>query len=450
LANSSRLALRPEILKAILDIFEIYPNIQTVYGLSKGYPLTPNDLIRVLHILPGIGKEAHGVGQVALNLARTQNLVGCETQIWCLDDADQIQWAAESSGFPRHKITTFPVVGPHRLGYSLAMMSAATQASENKFDIVHQHGIWTATSQVSNMLRQKHNMPLVIAPHGSLQRWALQKSRLKKQLALMAYERQNLSQSACLHATANSEVDDIRDFGLSNPVAVIPNGVSEDWLKSVGDSDRFRSTYKIPTGRRILFFLSRITPKKGLPMLLQAIEIAREAFSDWLLIIAGVDEFGHKKEVESLVHQLGLEDSVRFLGPMYGQDKRDAFASADVFILPSYSEGSPMVVLDSLATGVPVITTKGTPWESLNTLHCGWWVDVSADGLAKALHDIASLSRDQLMEMGSRGRDLVAAEYSWIEMARKSVQLYMWLLGRESKPDFVIVDQSANSDTRRK
>ena len=410
--------------------------------------LTTNDLISVLHITPSVGKEAHGVGQVALNLARAQNQVGCDTQIWCLGDADQVQWASDTSGFPQHKITTFPVVGAHRLGYSLAMMSTATQARGDKFDIVHQHGIWSASSRVSSVFRQKHHTPVVIAPHGSLQQWALQRSRLRKQLALMAYERQNLSQSACLHATAYSEVDDFRDFGLSNPIAVIPNGVSEDWLNSIGDSVRFRATYKIPIGRRILFFLSRITPKKGLPMLLQAIDVARGAFSDWLLIIAGVDEFDHKKEVKLLVRQLGLEDSVRFLGTLYGQAKRDAFAAADVFILPSFSEGSPMVVLDSLATGVPVITTKGTPWESLNAHRCGWWVDVSVDGLAEALRDAANLSKEQLMAMGRRGRDLVATEYSWIELARKTVDLYMWLLGRESKPDFVIVDQSANTDTR--
>lgn len=95
-------------------------------------------------------------------------------------------------------------------------------------------------------------------------------------------------------------------------------------------------------------------------MLLRVINIIIEDFSDWILIIIGPDEFGHKSEVESLVDGLGLKDKVIFINPVFNQLKRGAFSAADLFILLSYSEGAPMVILDSLATGVPVITTKAS------------------------------------------------------------------------------------------
>jgi glycosyltransferase involved in cell wall biosynthesis len=162
------------------------------------------------------------------------------------------------------------------------------------------------------------------------------------------------------------------------------------------------------------------------------------AFDDWILVIAGTDEFGHKAEVCALVERLGLQEKVRIVGPLFGQTKRDAFAAADLFILPSYSEGAPVVVLDSLAAGVPVVTTKGAPWEDLVTFQCGWWTDISAGGLLEALREAVVAPRETLALMGQRGRQLVASRYGWTSLAQKTIDLYAWLLGRRDRPDFVV------------
>lgn len=395
--------------------------------------------IRALHITASIGRESFGLGQVAVHLSKAQNDLNTHAQIWSLDTEDQIDWAITLSNLDREKAKAFPPFGPSRLGFSRAMLSAA-KADGGEIDIAHQHGIWTACSHVSNTLRKVHGIPIVIAPHGSLQKWALKRSPWKKHLALLAYERENLHQAACLHATAEAEIADFRDYGLSNPIAVIPNGISETWLESQGEGERFRELYSIPSDRRILFFLSRITPKKGLPLLLEAVNRIRSDFAGWLLIIAGTDEFGHLKEVESLVAKLGLSDLVKFTGPLFDQAKRDAFAASDAFVLPSYSEGAPMVVLDSLATGVPVITTKGTPWRSLLEWNAGWWVDPSEDGIVEALRAMLSLSESQLKIMGQNGLELVRLQYLWKAQAQKTLDLYGWLLGRQARPDFVIID----------
>jgi glycosyltransferase involved in cell wall biosynthesis len=273
-----------------------------------------------------------------------------------------------------------------------------------------------------------------------LHEWALKHSQLKKRLALFAYERQNLRKAACLHATSETEVTDFRDFGLSNPIAVIPNGASATWLDSHGDGHRFRQKYGIRSGRRILLFLSRITPKKGLPILLQALDRIRGDFSSWQLVIAGSDEFNHLQEVASLVAKLKLEDLVLFTGPLYDQEKRDAFAASDTFVLPSHSEGAPMVVLDSLATGVPVITTQVTPWQNLQIWECGWWVEASVDGIIKALRAMLASDPENLEAMGQRGRELVKSHYLWSVQAAKTEGLYEWILRLKPKPDFVIDD----------
>lgn len=395
--------------------------------------------IKILHNLPGIGKASMGPGQVALNLAKAQHDLGCQTKIWCCGVEDDVSWAAESTGINRSQISLFPAVSVLSFTFSKAMLDA-TKSNAEGFHVVHEHGIWTGCSLVTNALRRRNRIPVVIAPHGSLHKYALERSSWKKKIALLAYENENLRKAACLHATAEAEIDDFRNFGLKNPIALIDNGVP---LKSINDSgvaERFLEQFNLPKNRRILLYLSRITPKKGLPIALQAIHQMRDKLSNWLFVIAGTDEFNHQREVERIVKELGLGEMIRLVGPLYDQNKLDAFAASDVFILPSYSEGAPMVVLDSLAAGVPVLTTKATPWEVLVHNKCGWWVEPSVEGLVDAFRSLSALSSPQLKEMGILGKELIRAQYLWSSQAQKTLDLYNWLLGKGAKPDFVVCD----------
>ena len=121
------------------------------------------------------------------------------------------------------------------------------QASKNgigqKLDLLHQHGIWMANSRVSNGWRNTWGRPTVLAPQGSLETYALRISRWKKQIATIFYEAQNLHKATCLQACSKSEVRSFRRFALTQPIAVIPNGISEAWLLNTGDNERFRREF---------------------------------------------------------------------------------------------------------------------------------------------------------------------------------------------------------------
>ena len=389
----------------------------------------------VVHLIPSVGPRSFGVGSVALDLTRELNSEGCATEIWCLDSNADCEWAATSSGLQLGKIRRFEGSWPGRLMWSMEMERNANRASAS-ISIVHQHAIWTGLSRIPNMLRERHGIQTIITPHGMLQKWALNKSIWKKRIALALYERSNLTNASCLHAVGENELVDMRDYGLRNPVAVIPNGISAGWLNSDGDGSSFRRKYGVHPDRRILLFLSRITPKKGLLMLLEAVDANRKAFEDWCLVIAGADEFNHKAEVDEEIRRRGLADSVIMTGPLYGQLKRDSFAAASLFVLPSYSEGAPVVILEALGAGVPVLATKASPWQKLENHGCGWWTEIDATSIAEALHVALSRPADQLCVMGKRGKSL-AAEYTWANSAAMTMKLYQWLLGRQDKPAFV-------------
>src|SRR5262249_53569207 len=174
--------------------------------------------------------------------------------------------------------------------------------------------------------------PYMISPHGMLDPWAVRNSAWKKQLTLRAYEVRHLRGAACLHALCEAEAMAIRAFGLDNPICIIPNGLDEPEARFEGETGW---QGRFPTAARVLLYLGRLHPKKGLVNLLRAwAAFDRRAGSpggDWHLAVAGWDQLGHEGELRRLAEELALGDSVAFLGPLFGVEKSRCFASASAF-----------------------------------------------------------------------------------------------------------------------
>ncbi len=395
---------------------------------------------KILHNVSLIGKSSFGLGQISVSLASSQYLQGHDVGIWCTDTHENIRWASENHGFPVERITGFNLFGPRFLWFSPELTMSTKRCANDAFEIIHQHGIWTGTSNSTRIFAKEKKIPAIIAPHGSLNQIDRNLSRWKKKIALTCYENENLRQAACLHATSENEVFEFRNFGLKNPIAYMENGIHEKNLCTKGNAHRFREKNAINEDKRLLLYMGRITPKKGLLMLVNAIKTIQADFHDWNLIIIGNDEFNHKKEVESLIKNLNLQESIMIIGPQFNEAKNDAFEAADLFILPSFSEGSPMVILDSLASGVPVITTKASGWSELASSNCGWLTEANQKAISEALKHSILLSREHLKEIGENGKNLIASKYVWTNIAKKTISLYSWLLNQGDKPDFVQID----------
>jgi len=384
--------------------------------------------MKILHLSNVIGeKKGGGVHEVVSNLYKYQKNLSHEPHIWypgSNEDADSIR--------VDENIKCLPTFGNSNYGFIKGIFHSIP-ASIEQFDIMHQHGIWMPMSLYSHKIRRKSNLKAVIQPHGYLLPYSLSLSKYKKQLAFGLFEKSNLRAATILVACANEEAIRLKEIFPNKDVAIIPNGVSKEFLNAKPSKKSYSNS------KKRMLFLSQIIPVKGLERVFRGMNaIGINKFSNWEFIIAGYENLNYRAFLNKTIKQLNLNKIVRFVGPKFGQDKLDLVDNSAVFILPSFNENYGIVVAEVLARGVPVLTTKGTPWEELETHNCGFWVDNSDEGIKSGLQKLLKIPEKELKAMGKRGKELVECKYLWNEQALKTIELYHWVIRGGSKPNFII------------
>ncbi len=378
--------------------------------------------MKLIHTIPTINEEAGGPSYSVVRLCESEIAQGIDLSLAALD------WAPITN--PPEFLKPFPLgIGPRKLGSSPAMRQwMQAKVATGSIDLIHNHSLWMMPNVYPGAICRATDVPLVLSPRGTLSRWAMANGSLVKKVFWPLVQRPVLESATCFHATAYSEYEDIRRLGFRQPVAIIPNGV-----------DMPIAHQNEPEANRTLLFLGRIHPKKGLEILLPAWKFLQEKFPDWQLKIIGPDNSGYQDKMQILSQNLGLQ-RIEFCGPRYGQAKIQAYADADLFVLPTYSENFGMAVAESLAVGTPAVVTKGAPWAGLVQQSAGWWVDISVEALVAGLSAAMAKDRSELSCMGQNGKAWMATEYSWSEIGKRMFQTYEWVLHGGNRPDWVLVN----------
>ncbi len=375
---------------------------------------------RVIHVVPRIHDEASGPSYSVVRLCQSLIHKGEDVRLAVMEPVPEKQDFEFICAFPYG-------FGPRLLAVSPSMKRwLREQAVSGKAAVIHNHSLWIMPNMYPGDAVRGTACKLVLAPRGTLSSWALSHSALKKRLMWWWRQKRVLERAHAFHATSMTELEEIRALGFRQPVAVIPNGID------IPSPDEKKT-------RRQVLFLSRIHPKKGLPLLLEAWGRIEKDFPDWELIIAGPDERGHLAELRNLAGALSLTRCV-FPGPLLGDDKLAAYRTASLFVLPSHSENFGMVVAEALAAGTPAIVTKGAPWAGLEREGAGWWVDISVDSLEMAMRSAMAKSPEELKQMGRRGREWMKRDFSWDRIAADMAAFYDWLLHGGEQPSFVRMD----------
>src|SRR6056297_3193781 len=370
------------------------------------------------HILsPAAGGLSASVPHLARGLARGG---GGEAHVVGIADPDD-PGAATAWGLQVH---SHRATGPRAFGYAPDMGRTLARLSPSVIDV---QGLWTYPSLANLRHHRRHGTPYLVTPHGMLDPWARARSAWKKRAVRLWFEDAHLAGAACLRATAKMEAEHFRSFGLKKPIAIVPNGVEIPNLASLPR----------PGGdRRRALFLSRIHPKKGLPVLLDAWAAIEAQRPDWELVIAGPEEVGHTAEMQALARRLGLQRVV-WHDAVQGAEKSALYRSADLFVLPTHAENFCLVVAEALAHEVPVITTRNAPWQGLTEHGCGWWIPLDEARLHEVIVQATAQPREALQEMGARGRTWVSRDFGWDGIAREMLSVYDWVAGTGLRPECV-------------
>jgi glycosyltransferase involved in cell wall biosynthesis len=325
-------------------------------------------------------------------------------------------------------VTRFPRGWLHWMTHTESMSRLRTLVAAA--DGLHIHGIWREHCAIPATLASTLGKPYIVSAHGMLEGWALRSKGLKKAIYSLLIERRNLRGAACLRALTHTELGDYRRFGLRNPVAVIPNGVD---TSSVSTKRQFLEKHPELVGRRIVLFLSRLTYKKGLDLLCRAWKDICLHFDDAHMVIAGPD-YGARPTIERLVDDLGIRHRITLSGMLAGDIKWSALAAAEVFVLPSRSEGFSVATLEAMAAATPVIITRQCNFPEVADAGCGWVIEPDVKQLQCALRECLEANATERARMGLNGRALAMRRYSWPAIGRQMGEVYNWLSGGPKPP----------------
>ena len=323
-------------------------------------------------------------------------------------------------------------VGPNTLGFAPSLASALADA---RIDVLHVHGLWMYPSVASLSWARATHRPYIITPHGMLDRWALGNSGWKKRLALWAYEERHLRGAACLHALCEAEVELFRSLGLRNPICLIPNSVDPPATLDQIDGRRGGSS-------RTILYLGRLHPKKGLANLLMAWRQFERRKGrpngDWNLVIAGWDQGGYERDLRRLAEHLGITDSVQFAGPLFNGAKDVSFRNAAAFVLPSLSEGLPMVVLEAWSYGLPVLMTPECNIPEGFAAGAALSIGSNCEGILQGLRTFSGMGDDEHRKMSMRGLELSRQRFSPQINCEALKDVYRWLKRTGPRPACVL------------
>ena len=304
-----------------------------------------------------------------------------------------------------------------------ARVRAPLTAALERADVCHIHGVWNVPEWWASYLARSRCLPYVVSPRGMLQPQAVRRGRLRKSVAYQLLERANLRGAALLHATSEQEADALRGLRLGVPIAVVPNGVD---LESVRSAPRdYRERLGIPPDAFVVLYLGRMHRIKRLDLLADAFDDLRRTHPSAHLLVAGPDEQGL---IPGLMRRLSThESSVHPIAAVGGRDKWALLRDADATVVCSDSESFGMTVVESLAAGVPAVVTRTCPWSEIEQRQCGLWVEQHAPAIANALRRLADdpVARRQ---MGARAAAFDRERYGWDAIAPVMSRLYAGLL----------------------
>jgi glycosyltransferase involved in cell wall biosynthesis len=382
--------------------------------------------LRVLHVIAGFDPRRGGPTTALLGMAAAQATAGLTVTIIGTHDFPASP-LPEIERLRRCGVKVAILRSGHRLSQNITRFNLQLSQSVRDCDIVHIHGLWDAEPHLAARAAQQLGKPFIFRPCGMLAPWSLRQGFLKKQLYLKLRLRRHLKRAAAMHFTTSRERDASAQLGLATPAIVEPNGIDLAEFNVPASAQGLPAQFSELGGKPFVLFLGRIHPKKGLPLLVKA--LARLKHQSAMLMIAGPDDVGHAKDVEAIGRDLGVNERIKFVGPLAGVDRVAAFRNANVFALTSYHENFGNSVLESLACGTPVVISDHVDFcEEIAGSNLGSVVPLEPERIASAI-DLWFDDTRRRDAVRVSGPSFVQKRFSWADIAARWCEHYRRLAG---------------------
>ena len=298
------------------------------------------------------------------------------------------------------------------------------QQHAHEYDVIHCHGLWHFGTLAPFMIDR--TVAKVITIHGVLDRWVYARHNWKKQVMDTLAQKAYLRRADLVQINNTDEQADVlRYLGHPHPnVVMIPNGVKMSDFATLPPKNQFRQKFNLPTNKKLVLFMSRLNAKKGLDLLLPGFRDYVKMHPDTVLALAGGDD-GYEATARQFITEHNLGDSIRLVGMLTGDDKKAALADADLFTLPSYSEGFSMAVLEAMAAGTPALVSDRVGFGETIRQHeaAGLLSNLTAGSVTEGLETL--LSNDQLRQRVARNATaLVRSKYDIDIVAKQLLDEY--------------------------
>jgi glycosyltransferase involved in cell wall biosynthesis len=305
-------------------------------------------------------------------------------------------------------------------------------------EVVHMHGLWQAQTRLGARAARTAGVPYLIAAHGMTEPWAMRHKPWKKKVYTALVEGKNLRRAACLHALSRPEIGHLRAIAPGTPVCFVPNGVNLGPLDDLPPRSALETDFPELAGKFLLLFYGRLHAKKGLDLLADALVGMRTDHPDLHLLLAGKDD-GSLTPLLRRLDDASLSSRVTWVGHVDGLRARQVWGAADAFVLPSYSEGFSMAVLEALACRLPVMITTACHFPEVVPAGAGIVVEPNAAAVEQGLRDLLERSLAERSELGRNGRALVERDYTWEQQGERLASVYRWICRGGPVPAEVVV-----------